>query len=136
MLPDIFLPLGLSLASLHGQTYDGTSSMSSKYNGTQTLITKQQPLALYMRCLMHAGNLVEQEAMEASNIIQDAASVVNDTAATCNRSTTMTTILHSIWAVPHYHANLRPLCPTRVLVTGAALKMVLDQDENVFKALA
>ena len=47
MLLDIFLRLNLPLSSLRGQTYDGASSMSGKYNGTQALITKQQPLALF-----------------------------------------------------------------------------------------
>jgi hypothetical protein len=71
MIHHVLLRLGLPLANLRGQTYDGASSMSGKYNGTQALIARQQPLYLYVHCLMHAGNLVVQEAMEASNIIQD-----------------------------------------------------------------
>ena len=63
--------------------------MSGKYTKTKVglLIAKQQPLAVFMHCLMHAGNLVAQQAMEPSNIIQDAASLTNDVAATCNKST-------------------------------------------------
>jgi len=124
---DIFLRLGLSLQNLRGQTYDGASCMSGKYNGTQALIAKQQPLALFVHCLMLAGNLVAQEATESSNIIQDAASLTNDIATTYNRSTKLTTIFRSIQSMKHDRASLRPLCPTRVLVTGAALKTVLDQ---------
>ena len=62
---DVLLRPGLPLANLRGQTYDSASSMSGKYNGTQALIARQQPLAIYVHCLMHAGNLVAQEAMEA-----------------------------------------------------------------------
>ena len=110
--------------------------MSGKYNGTQALIAKQQPLAIYVHCLMHAGNLVAQEAMETSNIIEDAASLVNEVAATCNRSTKLTTLLRGIQAESHDRASLRPLCPTRVLVRGAALQTILDQHDNVDKALS
>ena len=74
--------------------------------------------------------------MESSNIIQDVASLTNDVAATSNRSTKLTNILHSIQTLKHDRASLRPLCPTRVLVRGAALKSVLDQHESVVKALS
>jgi Domain of unknown function (DUF4371)/hAT family C-terminal dimerisation region len=135
MILDVLLRLGLPLANLRGQTYDGASSMSGKYNGTQALIARQQPLAIYVHCLMHAGNLVAQEAMEASNIIQDAASLTNDVAATCSRSTKLTTILRGLQAEKHDRASIRPLCPTRVLVRGAALKTILDQYESLCEAL-
>ena len=107
---------------LRGQTYDEASSRSGMYIGTQALIAEQQPLAVLMHCLMHAGNLVAQQAIESSIIIQDAASLTNDVAATCNRSSKLTNILHSIQALKHDRASLRPLCPTRVLVRGAARK--------------
>jgi hypothetical protein len=136
MVLDILLRLDLPLASLRGQTYDGASCMSGKYNGTQALIAKQQPLALFVHCLMHAGNLVAREAMEASNTIVDAASVVNEVAATCNRSTKLTTILHGIQAEKHDRASLRPLCPTRVLVRGAALRTIMDQHESLDRSLS
>lgn len=93
MLLDVLLRLNLPLANLRGQTYDGASSMSGKYNGTQALIAKQQPLALFVHCLMHAGNLVAQEAMEVSSVIQDAASITNDVAATCAKSRNRNTIV-------------------------------------------
>ena len=96
ILFDCFLRLGLPLENLRGQTYDGASSMSGNYTGTLVLIAKQQPLAVFVHWLMYAGNLVAQQAMESSNIIQDAASLTNDVAATCNRSTKLTNILHSI----------------------------------------
>ena len=80
--------------------------------------------------------MVAQQAMESSNIIHDAVSLTNDIAATCNRSTKLTDILHSIQALKHDHASLLPLCPTRVFVRVAALKTVLDQHECVVQALS
>ena len=99
----LFLRLGLPLKNLRRQTYDGASCMST---GTQVLIAKQQPLAVYVHCLMHACNVVAQQAMESSNIIQDAASLTNDVAATCNRSTKLINILHSVKALRHGRVSL------------------------------
>ncbi|XP_014678241.1 PREDICTED: zinc finger MYM-type protein 1-like [Priapulus caudatus] len=110
--------------------------MSGKFNGTQALIASQQPLAIYVHCLMHAGNLVAQEAIESSGVVQDAASLTNEVAATCNRSTKLTAILRGIQSQKHDRASLRPLCPTRVLVRGAALKTILDQHESLSDALS
>ena len=59
--------------------------MSCEYTGTRALIAKQQLLAVFVNCLMHPGNVVAQQAIESSIIIQDAASLTNDVAATCNR---------------------------------------------------
>ena len=81
-------------------------------------------------------NVVAQQAMESSNIIQDAASLTNDVAATYNRSSKLTTILHSIQALKHDRASMRPFCPTRVLVREAALKTVMDQYGSVVQALS
>ena len=82
--------------------------MSDKYTGTQVLIAKQQPLAVFVHYLTRAGNLVAQQAMESSNIIQDAASPTNDVAATCNRLTKLINILHSIQARPCLFAVFMP----------------------------
>ena len=99
MLFDCFSRLGLPLENLRRQTNDGASSRSGKCTGTEALIVEQQTLTVFVHCLMHAGNLVAQQAMESSNIIQDAASLTNDVAATCNRSSKLTNILHSIQAL-------------------------------------
>ena len=85
---------------------------------------------------MYAGNLVDQQAMESPNIVQNTAPLTNDVAANCNRSTKLTSILHSIQALKYDCASLRPLCPTRVLIRGGALKTVLDQHERAILALS
>ena len=85
MLIDCFLRLGLPLVNLRGLTYVAARSMTVNYTGTPALIDKQQPLAAFVHCLMHASNLVARQAVESSYIIQDAASLTNCVAATCNR---------------------------------------------------
>ena len=74
--------------------------------------------------------------MESANIIHDAASLTNDVAATSNRSTELIDIRQSIQALKHDRASLRPLCPTGVLVRGAAPETVQDQHDSVVQALS
>jgi len=47
-----------------------------------------------------------QEAMKASSVIQDAASMTNDVAALCNRSTKLMAILHGIQTEKRDRANI------------------------------
>ena len=50
--------LGLSLSELHGQGYDGASTMSGHKSGAQARIREKQPKAVYTHCAAHSLNLV------------------------------------------------------------------------------
>ena len=50
--------LGLDMTYMVGQGYDGASSMSGKFAGTQAIIRQQFPNAIYVHCASHALNLV------------------------------------------------------------------------------
>ena len=52
--------LGLSLSCLHGQGYDGASTMSGAKSGVQARIREHQPMAPYTHCAGHSINLVIQ----------------------------------------------------------------------------
>lgn len=164
MVMDSLLRLNLPLSQLRGQTYDGASNMAGQYNGAQAIIRAKQPLALYVHCLMHSGNLVVQEAVEASPVVRDAVSYVNEVGVMCNNSTKLACILRrtrdsdanvvefehsdtedvdpeghlsrlpSVRASAHW-GNPRPLCPTRVLCRGHALKTVIHHLEQILNAL-
>ena len=49
--------IGLSLGGLHGQGYDGASTMSGCKNGVQARIREKQPKAIYTHCSGHKLNL-------------------------------------------------------------------------------
>ena len=49
--------LGLFLSTLHGQGYDGASTMSGSKTGFQARIRECQPKALYTHCAGHSFNL-------------------------------------------------------------------------------
>ena len=65
MILDALLRLNLPLSNLRGQAYDGGSNMAGRLNGVQAVISGKQPLALFVHCLMHAGNLVAADCIEA-----------------------------------------------------------------------
>ena len=65
MILDILARCNLQLSMLRDQTFDGASNMTSKYNETQARISRHQPFALFVHCLVHCGNLAAQVAMEA-----------------------------------------------------------------------
>ena len=136
MICDVLIRCQLPIRLLRGQAYDGASNMAGKWNGTQALITKIQPLAVFVHCLMHGGNLAMLEAIQASPMIRDASGYANELAVFARHSTKLSSILK---AVQHEHEKaaslLRPLCPTRVLCRGTALLHILKYLEEIIEAL-
>jgi len=136
MICDVLLRLNLPISMLRGQTYDGASNMAGKFNGTQALIAGKQPLAIYVHCLMHAGNLAAQSALESAAPVRDAIGTANAVAVFSRQSTKLSNVLK---AVQKQHdvcaALLRPLCPTRVLCRGPALKCILRNFDCILDAL-
>ena len=50
---DVIQRMNLPLSGLRGQTYDGAANMVGKVNGTQALVKRHHPLALYVHCGVH-----------------------------------------------------------------------------------
>jgi len=113
---DALLRLDLSPAMLRGQAYDGAANMSGIYNGTQALIRQKYPLALFVHCGSHCTNLVAQHACEASSVVRDALSLINDLGVLVHQSgkakATLLTCVASVKPGTSIEA-IRPLCPTR-----------------------
>jgi hypothetical protein len=53
VVEDVLLRFDLPLSKLRGQTYDGAANMVGQYHGCQALISKKQPLALFLLCGAH-----------------------------------------------------------------------------------
>lgn len=60
--------LGLDVANIVGQGYDGASSMAGKFNGVQAEIKKLYPKALFVHCANHRLNLALSSAMSVTHI--------------------------------------------------------------------
>ena len=60
--------LGLDLANLRGQAYDGAGNMAGVVNGASAIINSQYPLAMYLHCASHCLNLTVIKSLEVTNV--------------------------------------------------------------------
>lgn len=59
---------GIDCDFLYGQSYDGASNMSGKYNGVQTVIRQKYSKALYVHCATHSLNLAVSTSCNIKSI--------------------------------------------------------------------
>lgn len=59
---------GLDVNYLRGQGYDGASSMSGAFNGTQAYVREKCPKAIYVHCVSHSLNLAISKSSEVPSI--------------------------------------------------------------------
>ena len=136
---DVLLRLGLPLAQLRAQTYDGASNMAGQFKGCQAWLVKEQPLALHFRCSAHCVNLALMHSMEASDLVFDAMERVNELGKFFKRCGTF----HKEWEQvikdddpgDSTVTSLRPLCPTRWTCRRKALSAVLNRYSEVLDSL-
>ena len=85
---------------------------------------------------MHCGNLAPQSALESTCAIRNLISLANELAVFSRQSTKLSNIIKAV-QVQHDHAAslLRPLCPTRILCRGPALKCILNNLDNLLLTL-
>ena len=59
---------GLDPSKLRGQAYDGAGNMSGSLNGTAALISKDNPLPLYLHCASHSLNLAVVKSLDEASV--------------------------------------------------------------------
>lgn len=84
--------LGLDLANLRGQGYDGASSMRGQFRGVQALLKKKYPKATYTHCLSHSLNLCLSDAFKAQ-YVRNAVGATSETCTFLRASPKRTKIL-------------------------------------------
>ena len=77
MLTDVLIRLCLPIENVHGQSYDGASDMSGRYNGVQSLICQEQPMAYHTHCTARRVNLVAHYVSEPE-CIRSILTIVNE----------------------------------------------------------
>lgn len=77
------------MENARAQTYDGAANMQGKENGCGALIKNEYPLVLRFHCRAHAANLVLQKACEASPLVNNALTVLQDLAKFYKKSITV-----------------------------------------------
>ena len=85
----------LSIENLRGQSYDGSSNMSGRYNGVQALICQEQPLAYYTHFTAHRVNLVSQYVSEPE-CIRYISTIVNEIGQLYSNLSNLETLSHII----------------------------------------
>lgn len=110
-----------SISNMRGQSYDEAANMSGAYNGCQALLSRDQPLELFIHCSAHCSKLVAQQASLASVPCRDSMHLVNEVGAlysnvrnkyskSCKFATSMKVICDS---VDIGHRKLKPMWRTR-----------------------
>ena len=115
---DFFDKTGLDIADLRGQSYDGASNMSGKYNGLQARLKQLNGTAFYFWCANHRLNLV---LADAAHVIVEAKSffglierlytlftashkrfaILEDCFAQHNVKTTIKRLIETRWSARH-----------------------------------
>jgi len=146
-IKDCLIRYQLPIENLRGQTYDGASNMSGKYNGCQAVLGREQPLAAYVHCSAHCTNLVASAVCLSSVLVRDSVQIVNDFGVLCNASGNFKALFGKIatqcaededgepLAPVGPVRNIKPLCPTRWLVRMAAINATLSQYDAILKTL-
>ncbi|XP_041361969.1 zinc finger MYM-type protein 1-like [Gigantopelta aegis] len=137
MLQDALLRLDLPITHLRAQTYDGASNMSGKYQGCQALIKKVQPLANYTHCGARITHLICAKAIESAPFLRDALNVVQELGGFYNSSGKFKNLYLDLQVMDDSPSpsRLKPLCPTRWLSRGIAVRAVLSNYAHVLEAL-
>jgi hypothetical protein len=66
VVQDVLQRFDLQISQIRGQMYDGAANMAGPYSGCQAIITKKQPLAIFVHCGAHSANLVLQHTLASS----------------------------------------------------------------------
>lgn len=117
--------LGLSLADCRGQVYDGAAAMQGKFQGCETIILEEQPLApyMYIHCHAHRLNLALSSAcdlLEFKNMFGTMAVVVDFIESSTKRIESLKAIIDEDAAsggdaAQHKRRRLKKYCATRWL---------------------
>lgn len=108
---DVIQRMNLPLSGSHGQTYDRAANMAGKVNGTQALVKRHQPLALYVHCGVHCSHLIAQSACNASTVVCDFLFRINELGCLSSQSGKFKAMFKAN-AGPEPNTALKPLCPT------------------------
>ena len=116
MLKDVLIILCFPIENVRGQSYDGASNMSDRYNGVQALICQEQPLAYYTHCTAHRVNLVAQYVSEPE-CIRSILTIVNEIGQLYSNSIKFRNTFT--------YCKLKTLCQTRWTIRKVAIQHIL-----------
>ena len=118
----LFIILCLPIENVRGQSYDGASNMSGRYNGVQALICQEQPLAYYTHCTAHRVNLVTQYVSEPE-CIRSILTIVDEIDKLYSNSIKFRNTFT--------YCKLKTLCPTRWIIIKIDIQNTLTYYKEI-----
>jgi Domain of unknown function (DUF4371) len=150
-LKDVLIRCQLPFEDLHGQGYDGASTMSGAISGVAQRMKESSPNAHFIHCMAHCLNLAISDSGKTVPLLQTALDLVHHLVTFIRLSAKRTDVLNRMQMMAsidveeleaanttmHINSNtsLRPLCPTRWTVRASAISSVLVNYEHLLAAL-
>jgi hypothetical protein len=151
-LKDVLIRCQLPFADLHGQGYDGASTMSGAVSGVAQRVKEFSPNAHFIHCLAHCLNLAVSDSAKTVSFIQAALDLVHQLVTFVRHSCKRTDVFHDVQEESSRQSNtadnttntsispspstsLRPLCPTRWTVKASAINSVICNYEHLMLTL-
>jgi len=149
-LKDVLIRCQLAFADLHGQGYDGASSMAGVISGVAQRVKDFCPNAHFTHCLAHCLNLAVSDSAKTVSLMQIALDVVHQLVPfirnSCKRtdlfrdvqqesSEEFSTAMDTCTSPRSPSISLRPLCPTRWTVKASAINSVVCNYEHLMQTL-
>ena len=70
-MKDVLLRLQIPLSKLHGQCYDGCSTMAGRKAGVAAVTQQEEGKAIFIHCYAHALNLSVSDTMKKFKVMKD-----------------------------------------------------------------
>ena len=124
--------LGLPLAKLRGQCYDGASCMKGEKSGVAQRIREEEPRAVYTHCYGHSINLATCDAVKESKPIKNALEMTHEVCKLIKCSPKRENIFRRLKEASNLttdycsFSSIRVLCPTRWTVRANALASIIE----------
>ena len=134
IIKDTLLCLNLKMELCRGQCYDGANVMSGAKSGVATMISLEEPRAVFTHCYGHSLNLAVGDTVRQSKVMKSALETVSEISKLIKKSPKRDAIFILMFQkLKHEIAQdcpgFRVLCPTRWTVRAASMNSVLDNYE-------
>ena len=130
IIKDTLLQLNLKMELCRGQCYDGANVMRGAKCGVATMVSSEEPRAVFTHCYGHSLNLAVGDTVRQSKLMKSALETVNEISKLIKKSPKRDAMFHKLkQEISQDCPGFRVLCPTRWTVRAASLNSVLDNYE-------
>ena len=123
--------MNLSMSKLHGQCYDGDSTMKGARSGVAKRILDEEPRAVYMHYYGHSINLAASDAVRQTKLMKDSLEIAHEITKLIKFSPRREAVFQELKErnemLTEYHSpGVHILCQTRWTVRADSLASIVD----------